>query len=236
MRSKESAPVPAAGNLVDHIAKGLPDDIRAEYYRVMMRCRDLPENDEMLCILNALRMLTLLTVQVPDRVVTEREKFEKLFTDTVASHEKLLRTSTTYQQHLDARIRDLPETILKEVNPKALSARINESLEQHFIRSELPRIARALDEIAGEMKRTAGKFKSTADTLSSDYRTATADAKRSISEMKSAVEHGACAARSAATELEEAFESQHRWIVWLLLGLVFLAGLGLGVFLSRQLI
>lgn len=61
---------------IDHIAKYLPDDIRAEYYREMMYCRDLPANDEMLRIVKILKMLTLLMVEVPGRVVTEREKFE----------------------------------------------------------------------------------------------------------------------------------------------------------------
>ena len=38
-------------DLIDRIAKELPADIRADYYREMMHCRSLPESDEMLRIL-----------------------------------------------------------------------------------------------------------------------------------------------------------------------------------------
>ena len=83
MNSKTKAPELPLGDLIDRIAKGLPAEVRADYYREMMHCRSLPENDEMLRILRILQILTLLMEQVPSRVVVEREKLERLFKETL---------------------------------------------------------------------------------------------------------------------------------------------------------
>ena len=195
----------SANKMVDHIAKGLPDDVRADFYRIMRRCRDLPENDEMLCILDALKILTLLTVTVPDRMVTERENLEKLFTGAARSQAQLLQSNASYQTYLDARISDLPETILKGVNPAALTAKINQSLEQHFIQSELPQMARALKTVATDMSTTTAQFKLTADTLGNEYRKAATNAKQSIEEMELAIANNVEAARRAANKLIDTF-------------------------------
>ena len=70
MKSTEST---AASNddLIDRIAKALPVDVRADYYRELNHCRSLPEHDEMLRILRAMQFLTLLMNQVPQRVAAE---------------------------------------------------------------------------------------------------------------------------------------------------------------------
>jgi hypothetical protein len=46
---------PARPDLIDRIASALPDELRADYYRELAHCRQLPENDEMLRILRAMR-------------------------------------------------------------------------------------------------------------------------------------------------------------------------------------
>jgi hypothetical protein len=53
--------------LIDRIAKQLPKDIAAEYYREMMYCCSLPDNDEMLKILRILQILTALMDGIPSR-------------------------------------------------------------------------------------------------------------------------------------------------------------------------
>ena len=65
-------------DLIDRIAKALPVEVRADYYRELNHCRSLPENDEMLRILRAMQFLTLLMDQVPQRVVEQREQVERL--------------------------------------------------------------------------------------------------------------------------------------------------------------
>jgi hypothetical protein len=75
-------------DLIDRVAKRLPDDVRADYYRLLRHCRSLPENDELLLVLNAMQFLMLLTVEAPDRMVVEREKLERLFETMVQILEK----------------------------------------------------------------------------------------------------------------------------------------------------
>ena len=222
-----------AEKLIDHIASSLPDDVRAGFFRVMMRCRDLPENDEMLCILNVMQILTLLTIQVPGKVASEREKLEKLFSDMMASLAQLHRSTSIYQKDLDARLGDLPKTIMKHVNPAALSLKIEESVEQHFTRSELPRVSRALEAAATQMKSSAGGFKKTAEDLRTEYQLATTIAKQSIAEMLSDIEATARSASAAADRLAHAYESQYWWMKWALAGLTFVVGFCVGLLAAK---
>lgn len=117
MNSNTKPPGPPVKDMVEHIARGLSDDVRAEFFRIMRHCRELPENDEMLHILDVLKMLTLLMVQVPDRVVTERERIEAMFRDAVAGLAQLVQSSRDFQNKLDVKISDLPKSILKDLNP-----------------------------------------------------------------------------------------------------------------------
>ena len=72
-------------DLIDLIGDCLTEDEKAAYFREMMYCRSLPENDEMLRILRAMQFLTLLMEQVPGRVVIESERLEQLFTAALTS-------------------------------------------------------------------------------------------------------------------------------------------------------
>jgi len=222
-----------AEKLIDHIASSLPDDVRAEFFRVMRRCRDLPENDEMLCILNVMKILTLLVVQVPGKVVSEREKLEKLFSNMIASQAQLQKSTSIYQKDLDARLSDLPKTVMKYINPAALSLKIEESVEQHFTRSELPQVSRALEAAATQMKSSAGGFKKTAEDLRTEYQLATTIAKQSIVEMLSDIEATARSASAAADRLAHAYESQYWWVKWALAGLTFVVGLWVGLLSAK---
>ena len=67
------------GDLIDRIAKALPAEVRADYYRELRHCRSLPENDELLRLIRVMQFLTLLMEQVPSRVMRERQKIEQLF-------------------------------------------------------------------------------------------------------------------------------------------------------------
>jgi hypothetical protein len=53
---------PEGPDLIDRIANALPDNVRSDYYRELMHCRSLPQNDEMLRILRAMQFLTLLMI------------------------------------------------------------------------------------------------------------------------------------------------------------------------------
>ena len=62
MNDNVQTPVSSLGEQIEYIGRNLPEDVRAEYYRVMTYCRDLPESDEMLRILKILNILTLMMV------------------------------------------------------------------------------------------------------------------------------------------------------------------------------
>jgi hypothetical protein len=220
---------------IDHIAQALPDKERADYYREMKYCDSLPENDEMLRILKVMQLLTLLMVDVPYRVVTEREKLEQLFKATLDSFEKVIRSSEAYQKQLDSRISHLPHEILKHLNPGAIAARINESLQQQFATSTLPQSAKELALLAREVKATTNEFKETAGSLGDAYRGAVTNARRSIEGIQSAISGAANIARDAATELTEVFRREYRWSLYALSGLALVIGLVLGILFHRWL-
>jgi len=87
-------------DLIDRIANALPGNVRADYYREMVHCRSLPENDEMLLILRAMQFLALLMRQVPADVVAERERLEHLFTSAMQKVQENLRSCMMYQKQL----------------------------------------------------------------------------------------------------------------------------------------
>ena len=229
MNSKAKPGELPLGDQIDRIANHLPADLRADYYREMMYCRSLPENDEMLRILRVMQYLTLLTVEVPHRVVTERERLEQLFKAVIDSLGKVVRSSEAYQKQLDSRISHLPEEILKHLNPAAIAARINESLHQQFEASALPQTAQALALLGREMKATTAEFKETAGSIGNAYQGAVKDATRSIEEMRSTISRAANDSRLAARELTDAFRQEYRWSVYVLTFLALVIGLALGI-------
>ncbi len=105
-------------DLIDRIAKALPPDIGAEYYREMLYCRSLQENDEILRILRAMQFLTLLMEQVPARVITERQRFEELFFKASQSLKTVLVSSESFQKQLGERLIQLPKTIAEGIKPR----------------------------------------------------------------------------------------------------------------------
>src|SRR5437016_708286 len=120
-------------DLIDRIANELPAEVRADYYREMRHCRSLPANDEMLRILRAMQFLTLLMVQAPDRITTERERFEHLLADATRALQTTIESSEAFQKQLDERLEQLPENIANGINPETIAAEINESLRQQFV-------------------------------------------------------------------------------------------------------
>lgn len=105
-------------DLIDQIAKRLPGDMRADYYRLLRYCRSLPENDELLRILNAMQYLTLLIVDVPGRVLIERERLEQLFQATLTFLDKAVQSIETYQGQLHEHLTKVPEKLRKKSSRK----------------------------------------------------------------------------------------------------------------------
>ena len=139
-----NGPQRIAADLIDRIANALPEELRADYYRELSHCRNLPENDEMLRILRAMQFLAVLMERVPGQVAIEREQFAQVLARGVESIQATYQAGITYQKQLEARIAKLPEEITKGISAEAIAAKLSESLRQQFQRTGLPAVADAI--------------------------------------------------------------------------------------------
>src|SRR5689334_23102141 len=90
-----------ATDLIDRIANALPEELRADYYRELSHCRNLPENDEMLRILRAMQFLVILMERVPGQVALEGERLSQVLARGIDSMDAAHRASVAYQKHLE---------------------------------------------------------------------------------------------------------------------------------------
>ena len=210
-----------------------PEEVRAEYYRAMLYCRNLPESDEMLKILKILDILTLVMVQVPERVVAERKRLEQLFGTAAGTLTDAIHSTETYHKQLDTRLADLPSAILNGISPSSFARKINAALQQEFATSQLPKTSMALRTIAEEMKKTTSDFALAATSLGGAYSGALADSKRSTQEMTAAISEAAKVAEAEARNLCATLRQEYRWSLCLLTGIALFLGLLLGILLQR---
>lgn len=133
-----------SSDLIDRIANALPEELRADYYRELSHCRNLPENDEMLRILRAMQFLTVLIEQAPGQVAVEREQLAQVLACGIESIQATHQASMTYQKQLEARIAKLPEEITKGISAEAIAAKLSESLRQQFQQTGLPVVVDAI--------------------------------------------------------------------------------------------
>jgi hypothetical protein len=136
-------PLPSA-DLIDRIANALPEELRADYYRELSHCCNLPENDEMLRILRAMQFLAVLIERAPGQVAIEREQLAQVLARSIESIQAVHKASLTYQKQLEARIAKLPEEIAKGISAEAIAAKLGESLRQQFHQTGLPGVAEAI--------------------------------------------------------------------------------------------
>jgi hypothetical protein len=216
-------------DLIERIGAYVPAEIRAAFYREMLYCRSLPENDEMLRILRVLQILTLLMEQVPDRVVKERERLEKLLTGTARQFDQMFKTSAESLAQLDRRLAQLPGLIIAGISPQNIVAEINANLQNELARSTLPQTEDALREAAARIRTVCSEFGVAADSLGNSYRGAAEQARRAIGEMSQSLAKAADSASRAAEKLTTGFQEQYWWSVLVLttmaLGLGFVAGI-----------
>jgi hypothetical protein len=220
-------------DLIDRIANALPVEVRADYYREMRHCRSLPENDEMLRILRAMGFLVLIMVQAPERMATERLRFEEAMADALRTLKEICESSDAHRVQLDQRLAQLPADIAEGINPEAIAATINESLRQQFVQSTIPATAEALAVAAAQIKKSTTEFGRSANTLGDSYHGAAEDARKTISNLESTSSHAVNSTRRAAEELLNVFREEYRWSVYTLTGLALLVGIGFGMWYQR---
>lgn len=221
--------------LIDRIGNALPEDVRADFFREMMYCRSLPEDDELLRVIRVMQFLTLLMEGVPGRVAAEREQLEQLFASTSLFLKQALESTKAYQQQLDERLIRLPETIAMGIRPEAIAAEINESLRQQFVLSTIPDTATALGLIAKKMKEASAEFSTTADTLGNSYRGIAQQARDAINSINASVSQAADTASLAAKKLSVNFHRAFWWSMCGLTGGALLIGCLLGMLVERRL-
>src|SRR5271155_383167 len=103
--------------LFDSLACLVPEELQAAYYRVLAHTRTLNPDDEMLRILEAMGVLTLLTRYTPKDIADERERFR----DLLELHQQIsgdLRQKTiAYVRELEGRVSKLPKEIESGLDP-----------------------------------------------------------------------------------------------------------------------
>jgi methyl-accepting chemotaxis protein len=187
--------------LIERIAEIIPKDISADYYREMLYCCSLPENDEILRILRVMQVLTLLMDRIPSRVMDEREALERLFRETASGLKAVLSS--------------------EGINPEDIARTINESLHQRFVASTIPQTAKALAVISEQMKKVSSEFSSTASDIGSSYQGAAEQARQAIDNIRTSVTHASNAAKKATEELSVKFKDAY-WVTVTVLALAVL--------------
>lgn len=154
--------LPSTG-LIDRIANALPEELRADYYRELSHCRNLPENDEMLRILRAMQFLTVLIERAPGQVALEREQLAQVLARTIESIQAVHQAGLAYQKQLEARMAKLPEEIAKGISAEAIAAQLGESLRQQFHQTNLPAVVEAISVQATTLRHTSKELSAALD-------------------------------------------------------------------------
>ncbi len=215
-------------DLIDRIADSLPVEIRAAYYREMRHCRSLPENDEMLRILRIMQFLTLLTIQVPERLIAERGRLDDRLNQLTAAIDRWFQASEANYRNLEERLTRLPAAIAEDISPKAIAGEINENLRQQFVHSTIPQTGTALAAVAKDLRRSTGDFADTAKSLVDQYTGAAEEARRAIRGIETSISNATTAAKHATSELSATFRGARRWAMLTTLSVGLCAGLLLG--------
>lgn len=145
--------VVAAGEptLFDSLARLVPEELQAEYYRVLAHTRSLSPDDEMLRILEAMGILALLTRHTPKDIADERERLQELFEFHRQSSDEAQQKTLGYVHMLEARLAKLPGEIESGLAPEQIAKMLGESLRQHFIQSGITQSVQGLQATGAAM-------------------------------------------------------------------------------------
>jgi hypothetical protein len=153
--------------LFDSLARLVPEELQAEYYRVLAHTRTLSPDDEMLRILEAMGILALLTRHTPKDIADERERFQEMLDLHRQFSDEAQQKMLGYVHELEARISALPGEIEAGLDPQQIAKLLGESLRQHFLQSGITATVKGL-QTTGATLTTAQKELSTALRTLSD--------------------------------------------------------------------
>ncbi len=159
----------AAGepSLFDSLARLVPKDLQAAYYRVLAHTRTLSPDDEMLRILEAMGTLALLTRHTPKAIADERERFQEMFELHQQFSEEAQQKTLRYVRELESRLSGLPSELEAGLDPEQIAKLLGESLRQHFLNSGIQATVKGLQTTSAGLA-TAQKELSTALRTLSD--------------------------------------------------------------------
>ena len=212
-------------DLIDRIADALPSgDVRTAYYREMRHLRSLPENDELLRILRAMMFLTVLTEQVPARVLTERVKLETACRDAITTATNLEKVGSKYYQQLNQQLTTLPTNIASGISPEAIVECINGNLKKQFNATTIPIIANELAANAKHIKMATMEYTRASSELCDSWRSAADEAHNAIDKIQTAISGAVEISKKAAIKLSKTFDRAYHWS----LGISFVLGAAFG--------
>lgn len=192
---------PTPPDLIDLIARALPEELRADYYREMSHCRALPESDEMLRILRAMQFLAVLIERAPGQVAIEREQLAKVLGRAVESIQATHQASASYQKQLEGRLAKLPEEIAKGINAEAIASKLSESLRQQFQETGLPAVAEAMSVQTTTLRNTNKALSAVVSEFAHPQTGVVARLNQALSRMRANLENGADHVRAQMCEL-----------------------------------
>ena len=223
-------------DLIDRIANALPsDDVRTAYYREMRHLRSLPENDELLRILRAMMFLTVLTEQVPVRVLTERVKLETACRDAITTANNLEKVGSEYYKQLNQKLTQLPTDIAAGISPEAIVKNINADLKRQFDISTIPIVAKKLYENAGIIQTAAEEYTKATSDLCGSWRSASDEAHEAINKIETAVLKAAEASKKAAINFSNTFNKAYYLSLSVFCALSLVVGIIIGGWISDHL-
>jgi hypothetical protein len=151
--------------LFDSLARLVPEELQAAYYRVLAHTRKLSPDDEMLRILEAMGILALLTRQTPKEIAEERERFQEMLDLHQDSTDEAQQKMLDYVYKLESRITRLPEKIEAGLDTQKIARLLSESVRQSFLESGLPAAARCLQGTSEMMTRAEKELTATLGNL-----------------------------------------------------------------------
>ena len=177
--------------MFDSLARLVPDELQAAYYRVLAHTRTLSPDDEMLRILEALGILALLTRHTPKDIAEERERFQELLDIHRQFSDEAQQKMLGYVHELETRIADLPGEIEAGLDPKQIAKMLGESLREHFLRSGVQDTVSALQTTSAAMTGAQKELSTALRTLSDSQGGVVAQVERANNRIEYSLENRA---------------------------------------------
>jgi hypothetical protein len=219
----ESESPDSTAEMIDSIAEGVPDHLRAAYYRDMRVLHSLSASDEMLRILKVIQWNSVIALQVPARIAAEVGKLDRSLRDNVEALQQV-------HEHLD----HLSDELVGRVSAEAIANQLYESLRQQFVKSTIPQTGKALTVTAGQVKEAVAGLEEVTPKIVAAHKHAAGAALQAVREMKSEISEVAATARQATVELSGTFLHEYRWALGLLVVFAALLGFWLGILAVRS--